>query len=123
MFSILNTFLYFFNLSNSIVALTNPPKISYILHEMEDPDYILEISSCKPNANPEEPQTKEAEISARQANGRRYISVLFACCNVYQRIYINKSHTAYEGKCPRCLRPVRVRIGSGGTEARFFTAT
>jgi hypothetical protein len=55
-------------------------------------------------------------------DARRFIGIQFACCRVYARIYVNKDETAYEGRCPKCCRQVRILIGPGGTDERFFTA-
>jgi hypothetical protein len=54
--------------------------------------------------------------------GRRFVGVHFVCCDVYARIYINRDETGYEGNCPKCGKRVRLVIGPGGTDARFFTA-
>ncbi len=53
---------------------------------------------------------------------RRFIGIQFECCSVYTRVYVNRTETAYEGNCPRCSKPVRILIGPGGTDNRFFRA-
>jgi hypothetical protein len=58
-----------------------------------------------------------------QPAGRPFVGIRFACCEVYTRVYINRQRTAYRGACPRCGKPVELRIGPGGTDARFFTVT
>jgi hypothetical protein len=55
-------------------------------------------------------------------NQRRFVGVHFVCCDVYTRVYVNREVTAYEGRCPKCAKKVRLVIGPGGTDARFFTA-
>ncbi len=51
---------------------------------------------------------------------RPYVSVHFACCNVYLRIYRSADGRHYRGRCPRCGLPVHFAVGEGGTSARTF---
>jgi hypothetical protein len=78
---------------------------------MSDPrDYKLDLSSAP------SPDARDKSV----ANKRPYISVRFACCGVYQRIYRSADGARYEGHCPKCAKPVRFKVGPGGTDARFF---
>jgi len=63
-------------------------------------------------------ETQNRHPSRRQT--REYISVLFECCNVYARVYINSAGTAYVGWCPRCARKLEARISPNGHRGRFF---
>lgn len=51
-----------------------------------------------------------------------FLGIMFECCNIYARIYKNKDGTAYVGRCPKCMRSVKIPIGEGGTSSRFFRA-
>jgi hypothetical protein len=63
-----------------------------------------------------------ADPGSASPQGCRFVGIHFACCDVYSRVYVNRDATAYEGRCPRCLRRVELKIGPDGTSARFFTA-
>ena len=77
----------------------------------------LDLSS---EPSPMQPQPSgETSESAPQ---RKFIGVKFNCCGVYVRIYVNKAGTAYEGRCPKCFKSAKFKIGSGGTDHRFFEA-
>ena len=79
---------------------------------MTDPrDYKLDLSTTR---------SDEPAPDAPATAPRPYISVHFACCGAYQRIYRSPDGKRYEGHCPRCARPVRFTIGPGGTDARQF---
>jgi hypothetical protein len=74
----------------------------------DDRDYKLDLS------------TRNKQHAPNSEPTRPFLSVHFACCNVYCRIYRNLDRTRYEGRCPRCAKPVTFPIGSGGTNARSF---
>jgi hypothetical protein len=74
-------------------------------------DYKLDISTGS---------TDKSDSPAAASSGRPYLSVHFACCGVYMRIYRTADGTAYRGNCPKCAKAVNFPVGSGGTSARFF---
>ena len=63
------------------------------------------------------------EMNAVGHRRRPYVGVLFECCGIYVRIYRRPGQMFYLGRCPKCLRTVRLRVGRDGTAARFFRAT
>jgi len=62
----------------------------------------------------------DPEPSDAAGQPRPYLSVLFRCCGVYQRVYRSADNATYRGRCPKCARPVTFRVGQGGTDSRFF---
>ncbi len=53
---------------------------------------------------------------------RPFLGIHFECCSVYARIYKTAKGDAYAGYCPKCRRPIRLRVGEGGSGQRFFRA-
>ena len=76
-------------------------------------DYQLDIRSQKIDA----PDTATVEADA---SGKKFLSVLFACCSAYARVYASADGTRYDARCPRCRRAITFRVGSGGTSQRVF---
>lgn len=75
-------------------------------------DYKLDIAGLSPGDNPAKP--------AKPVGPRPWLSVHFACCGVYQRIYRSADATHYSGSCPRCGGKIRFNVAPGGTSTRFF---
>ena len=51
---------------------------------------------------------------------RQYIGIWFDCCQTYGRLYKTADGRFYTGRCHKCLRTARARVGADGTERRFF---
>jgi hypothetical protein len=68
-----------------------------------------------------EPSGPSPNHDADARVGRKFVGVKFECCATYARIYLNREQTAYVGNCPRCAKQLRLRVGPGGTDSRFFT--
>ena len=81
---------------------------------MGDPPYYLDIEGLSDGANGDTSQTS--------LRGRPWVGIRFDCCGVYARVYRNSDGSIYRGVCPRCLCRIALRVGPGGTDARFFVA-
>jgi hypothetical protein len=82
---------------------------------MEDtPAYRLDINGLDENTDPSSDHKEDQR--------RPWVGIRFDCCGVYTRIYRNPEATAYAGQCPRCGKKVRLKVGDGGTDSRFFVA-
>ncbi|MBM3216708.1 hypothetical protein FJZ36_17565 [Candidatus Poribacteria bacterium] len=53
---------------------------------------------------------------------RPFLGITFECCNVYQRVYLNKDRTAFVGGCPKCGKRLTVKVDPNGERGRFFSA-
>jgi len=69
------------------------------------------------------PPREGAENGREPPTGRPWISIYFACCRVYCRVYLNAAGDAYVGWCPRCAGQAVVRVSPDGADTRFFRAT
>jgi hypothetical protein len=73
---------------------------------------------------PSDPRDYKLELTTQSATPERtsrpFLSVHFACCNIYLRLYRAAGAAGYAGQCPRCGKSVRFPIGAGGTSLRAF---
>ena len=66
-------------------------------------------------------RTDHFSVNERDTGPKRaWLGVRFDCCGAYARAYKTADGAAYAARCPRCLKPVRFRVGEGGTAARQF---
>ena len=96
---------------------------------MTGPDYILDIKGLSPKGSPSPAATSSTpapsptdQPSSTSLTGRPWLAIQWKCCSTYSRVYRNAAGDAYDGRCPRCGKPVRVKVGEGGTSSRFFEA-
>ena len=65
-------------------------------------------------------EVTESQTNIENDIQKKFLGLKFTCCGVYARVYVNRDGTAYEGRCPKCLKTVKLKIGEGGTDNRFF---
>ncbi len=63
-------------------------------------------------------------VSAKGKKGekRPHLGVIFRCCRVYSRIYLNKRGDAFTGWCPKCAAKMEILVSPIGSKNRFFFA-
>lgn len=107
--------------SSSVPSIFGPPLADNL--QVSRPDYILDIKGLPRSAGNGHPQAGMTQASTGSSlHGRPWLAIHWKCCHTYSRIYRNTAGTAYVGRCPTCGKPLRVLIGEGGTDARFFEA-
>lgn len=55
-----------------------------------------------------------------KTNRKPHLGIMFKCCNIYSRIYINKMETAFVGWCPKCAKKAQINISEDGSDSKFF---
>jgi len=56
------------------------------------------------------------------ASSKTFIGIHFIGCNTYVRLYPNAGRTHFEGRCTKCGKTMKLRIGNEGHNDRFFQA-
>ena len=56
----------------------------------------------------------------QQKKNQPFLGIMFKCCNVYSRIYLNNKKDAFVGWCPKCAKRATVKISPDGVDSRFF---
>jgi len=84
---------------------------------MGEPEDIVDISGMQHQRMP-----RHLQQPPQADKVRPWLAMKWKCCGAYSRIYRNRAGSAYEGRCPKCAKHVRVPIGPGGTSQRFFEA-
>lgn len=69
-----------------------------------------------------QPPSSDPATESTAPGGRPFIGILFECCDVYSRIYRQPDAREYRGRCPRCMREIRLRVASDGVSSRQFRA-
>ena len=87
-------------------------------------DLSSDPNSFGKTSTPQSFGTKNENLTSREnldnETKKKFLGLKFTCCGVYARVYVNHDGTAYEGRCPKCLKSVKLAIGEGGTDSRFF---
>ena len=87
------------------------------VHVVADHDHIVDVVSGEGAG-----RAGDRSPGAARSRGRPWLAIRWRCCGAYSRMYRNRAGNAYEGFCPRCARPVRIKIAADGSDVRLFDA-
>ena len=66
---------------------------------------------------------ERTERLKRDNDERPWIGIRWMCCNVYARVSRQPDVKMYIGRCPKCLKSIKIRVAPGGSNCRMFVAT
>jgi PHP family Zn ribbon phosphoesterase len=62
----------------------------------------------------------EGEALASARGDRPWLGVYFRCAARYVKVFRTRDATGYLARCPACGRTTTFKVGTGGTNQRFF---
>jgi hypothetical protein len=66
--------------------------------------------------------SSDSKLKATERKKKPHLGVIFKCCRVYSRLYLNKKGDAFVGWCPKCAAKLEIKVSPTGSRQRFFTA-
>jgi len=84
---------------------------------------VRHVVRSKDSVNEDGMRTQQRERRMRRDNEERpWIGVRWMCCNVYTRVTRDPEVKMYLGRCPKCLKSLKIRVAPGGSDCRMFVA-
>ena len=81
---------------------------------------IVDIDGLRKDDSEKKSTRAKQKTDTSEKTERRFLSILFRCCNTYGRLYPDAERTRYAGRCPKCGAQVEAGIGPGGTNRNVF---
>jgi hypothetical protein len=66
------------------------------------------------------PSSRPQEPINESPGARPWLGVRFVCSGQYQRVYRDVNGERYLARCTKCGKTITFKVGSGGSDQRFF---